>query len=126
MLKIRSNVFETNSSSVHSMIMCDDEEYKNLSEGKALITEENEIISIEEAYDLLVERSQEWYNKELLEEIKTVDLNDPDIIVALCCKYDIAFTLEEYLNREYYDFFDDSYTTKNGEIVHAFGYFGHD
>lgn len=126
MLKIRSNVFETNSSSVHSMVMCDDEEYKNLSEGKALITEEKEIISIEEAYDLLVEESQEWYNKELFEEMKTVDLNDPDIIVALCDKYRIAFTLEEYLNREYYDFFDDSYTTKNDEIVHAFGYFGHD
>ena len=126
MLKIRSNVFETNSSSVHSMVMCDDEEYRNLSEGKALITEEKEIISIEEAYDLLVEESQEWYNKELLEEMKAVDLNDPDIIAALCDKYRIAFTLEEYLNKEYYDFFDDSYTTKNGEIVHAFGYFGHD
>lgn len=126
MLKIRSNVFETNSSSVHSMVMCDDEEYRNLSEGKALITEKKEIISIEEAYDLLVEESQEWYNKELFEEMKTVDLNDPDIIAGLCDKYKIAFTLEDYLNKEYYDSFHDSYTTKNGEIVHAFGYFGHD
>ena len=39
MFKIRQGVFETNSSSVHSMIMVNDEEYKKLNKEELFIQE---------------------------------------------------------------------------------------
>jgi hypothetical protein len=35
-------------------------------------------------------------------------------------------TCEEFFDNEWYETFEDSYTTKNGEKVVAFGYYGHD
>ena len=35
-------------------------------------------------------------------------------------------TCEEYFNNEYFETYEDTYTTPNGEKVVAFGYYGHD
>ncbi len=57
MKTIRNNVFETNSSSIHSFTICDDEEYKNFKKDKALYYNE-QIISLEKLHKLYCKESK--------------------------------------------------------------------
>lgn len=95
--KIRRGVFETNSSSVHSITMCSSEEYGKWMNGEMVY----------DNYDgVLVSKTDD-----VLEEI---ELNDERYI-----------TVEQY-NDFYdgYEQFEKSYTTSSGENVVAFGYYG--
>lgn len=47
MYKIRKGTFETNSSSVHSLVMCSGEEYELLQKGKLLLDEDGDLVSRE-------------------------------------------------------------------------------
>lgn len=55
MKKIRQNVFETNSSSVHSLIICTDEEYEKLNNNKLYINNFEEFITSEEYKKILID-----------------------------------------------------------------------
>lgn len=53
MIAIRPNVFETNSSSIHAMCMCSQEEYKQFENG-VLMWHGEHLIPTDEAYANLV------------------------------------------------------------------------
>ena len=99
---IRRGIFETNSSSVHSLTMCSDDEYSKWRNGEAY-------------YDRwkrkLVDKSEEIESDREKEGRRSG-----------------YFTYEEFNDWEYleYETFDGEYTTESGETVHAFGYYGHD
>lgn len=94
---IRRGVFETNSSSVHSLTMCSDEEWKAWERGEI-------------TYD--------WLNDKFI-------INSEDIAVD-----DDLYISFEYFTHNYYhagyELYKQEYTTNSGEIIHAFGYYGHD
>lgn len=98
---IRRGIFETNSSSVHSLTMCSDDEYSKWRKG-----------------ELYFDR----YAKEFVEKSEETesDRNDEGT-------YTQYLTYEEFNDWDYieYETFDKSYETKNGETVHAFGYYGY-
>jgi hypothetical protein len=99
---IRRGIFETNSSSVHSITMCSDDEYSKWKNGEVYYSRwEHKFISKSEE----IERERE--------ETGT----DTDYL-----------TYEEFNDWEYleYEIFDNEYTTESGETVHAFGYYGYD
>lgn len=103
MKKIRNKVFETNSSSVHSMIIASDEEVKLLQSGELLIDYE-EIITKEEAI--------EKFNKQK-ENNPNCNYDDIDYKAYLELK-----TLDEWIDSIYedclsYEYYE--YTTKGGE-----------
>ncbi len=99
---IRRGIFETNSSSVHSLTMCSDDEYSKWRKGELYFGR---------------------YTKEFVEKSEETENERND-----AGTYTQYLTYEEFYDRDYIDYetFLKKYTTLNGEIVVAFGYYGHD
>lgn len=121
--QVRRNVFETNSSSVHSITMCSRETYSKWVKGELYKDYWEEIFKTRE---------------EIIEELKTekifgtdklvygdVDWDDIDEVNRIIALEDWV-TKDQYDNNMKYETFYDTYTTSGGEEVVAFGYFGHD
>lgn len=100
-IQMRTNVFETNSSSTHSMTICTENDYKAFKEGKKLIGKYSLKFynNVEEGL-----ANEEWAEKE---DFLTYD------------------EFEEFVS-EYYEDFEEKFTTPSGEKVIAFGYYGYD
>ena len=96
--QIRRGVFETNSSSVHSITMCSQDEYSKWERGEVLF---------DKWHDKFVNPSE-------VEEYKKDN------------KYAELVNEEEYWNDIDYETFSETYTTPSGEKVVAFGYYGED
>ena len=96
MRQIRYGVFETNSSSVHTLTVCSTEEYEGWENGELV-------------YDIHKEElvSKDSINKERIKK-GYLTYNEYD---------------EQYEDCEY---FEKTYITKNGEKIVAFGYCGYE
>lgn len=98
MRQIRRGVFETNSSSTHSLTMCLKSVYDEWKSGKRIMYEDT------------------IYTEEEIEELKKKD------------KYfweDDVHTYEEYWDSDL-ERYEGTFTTPSGEVVVAFGLFGRD
>jgi len=108
---IRDGVFETNSSSTHSLSIVTCEEFNSFKKGD-LIWDDWEVKLISK---------QEGMNQ--IAEIIS-DKEHPDVDHAFDeCK---LYTYERMLNMTGYEYFEQNYTTKRGEKLVAFGYYGRD
>ena len=122
--QIRRGVFETNSSSVHSLTMCSGEEYQKWVNGKVLFWgERDKFATKEEIIEELKNMRYSWGNKELC--YPDVNWEDEDEVSDVFSDERIK-TCEEYFENEWYETFEDRYTTLSGDEVVAFGYYGHD
>ena len=98
--QIRHGVFETNSSSVHSLTMCMESDFNKWVAGELVWSRwGDELVPITDE----IKKSMEEDEREYL-------------------------TYEQFNDYDYIDYetFEDSYTTPNGETVKSFGYYGHD
>ena len=98
-LQIRGSVFETNSSSTHSITLCTEKDFNDWEKGLKF-------------YD-------SWEEKLVArEDININDDKDEDRYLG----YD------EYWERyeEYYEGFEERYTSPSGDKIIAFGYYGYD
>ena len=121
MFKIRQGVFETNSSSTHSLILCSKEEYEKLEQEELFIDVwDNSLITLEEAKNRYV-ADAEKYNLDCPDIYKTSE----EEAIDLLNEYDVARTLDNYCSN-YFERFEKEYTTPNGESIVAFGYYGFD
>ena len=100
MISVRRGVFETNSSSTHSITMCSENEYDKWENGELLL----------DRYDKVLMTKEEC--KKMCEEEGEDE-----------CRY---ISYEQFWNDMDYETFEKSYTTKVGEKVIAFGYYGYD
>lgn len=98
-LQIRSNVFETNSSSTHCITMCMEKDLEDWKKGLKLFDSWNEKLVAREDINSDADKDDDRY----LEYQEFWD---------------------EY--EEYYEGFEQSFTTPSGEKVIAFGYYGYD
>ena len=122
MRQIRRGVFETNSSSVHSLTMCSAEEYEKWENGKLLYWQDKDKFETRE--DIIEElKNLKWYDGSL--RYPDVNWEDEDEVNDIFSDNEIQ-TCEEYFVNNYFYTFEDSYTTPNGEKVVAFGYYGYD
>ena len=122
MKQIRQGVFETNSSSVHSLTMCSGEEYKKWSDGEVLYWGERDKFGTKE--EIINElKNITWYNGGLC--YPNVDWNDEDALHDIFMDERIK-TYTEYFDNYYFETFRQRHTTASGEEVVAFGYYGHD
>lgn len=94
-IQVRRGVFETNSSSVHSLCICSADDYDKWKNGKLF-------------YDL--------YNDALVVDSDKIQGND-------YMTYDEFFDCLSDLGYEEYK---ENYTSKSGDDIVAFGYYGHD
>ena len=98
MKQIRYGVFETNSSSTHSLTICPDEEYKKFQSGELMYdTWDNGLV-----------------NKNALEN-QGEELDGENYS-----------TYDEYFDDDSLETFDETYITKGGEVIHVFGKYGYD
>lgn len=127
--KIRYGVFETNSSSSHSLTMCSAEEFKKWQNGEMLFDEWNENfvpaipLSDDEKRDVenAYEGGKPWHklsdeekNAEYIDYARANGLVDEDYQ-----------TYEEYMNDDELEPYEQSYKTEGGEEIVAFGKYGY-
>ena len=114
--QIRRGVFETNSSSVHSLTMCSAEEYKKWENGEILFWNWNdEFGTREEIINKL--KTKSW--------LSDVDWDDEDAVEEVFSDEGVK-TCAEFFDDDWFETFKKHYTTPNGEEIVAFGYYGHD
>ena len=110
-IQIRRSLFETNSSSIHSLTMCSDTDYEKWKSGEYVFDYYN---------DKLIPLTNK-IKKEIEEnKIEDDDYDDYDDKQYL--------TFNDFFESEFikYELFSKTFTTENGEVVHAFGYYGND
>lgn len=98
--QIRRGVFETNSSSVHSLTMCTSSDYDKWKNGELVWSRwDDELIPITDE----IKRSMDNDEREFL-------------------------TYEQFGDYDYmkYETYSESFKTPSGETVYGFGYYGHD
>lgn len=124
MIKIRYGVFETNSSSVHSLCIAENEQIEKLKNEELLVKLYGDsVISYEDALKELIEEVNR-YNHE--EDKKIIENGNKEEIYQLMREYDIAETLDSYLDSEWLEAYEESYTTEHGDKILIFGLFGRD
>lgn len=103
--QIRRGVFETNSSMMHSLQICTEEDYHKWENGEIYFDDD-----IEELVPVTDDLAKE-HEKSIIED-----------------DYQQFLTKEEYYDHygEYYETYRHKFTTPSGENMVAFGYFGHD
>ncbi len=106
MKQIRKSVFETNSSSTHTLTMCTKEEYDDWKNGKLL-------------FDI--------YHKKFVPLLEEQETYIPGYIKKNGLMNNVV-TYQEWLDSyDYYlNIFYREYTTKNNEKIVAFGAYGYD
>ena len=121
--QIRRGVFETNSSSVHSLTMCSSEEYEKWENGEFLYwSDEDKFGTREDIIEEMKNMRYSWNN-----ELRYPNVNWEDEDEVNDIFYDEGIkTCEEFFDNEYYETFEQYYTTPNGDKVVAFGYYGSD
>lgn len=96
MKTVRFGAFETNSSSTHSLIICTDEEYQKWVDGEMILDRD---------YEKIVPMPSD----EKLEEDDWRYMTHDD--------YDCELDMNT---------FGEEYTTKHGDKIHVFGWYGYD
>ena len=103
-IKIRRGVFETNSSSVHSLVMCTDDDYNKWKSGELLYDKwKAKLVTLEEAK-------------------KEEDYLDEEEFNCRFLDYD-HFNSWQYIE---YETFEQTFKTPGGEIVYGLVYYGQD
>ena len=120
--QIRRSIFETNSSSVHSITMVSGSEYDKWKNGELLYDRDTETLVTKEEIEKIKEddkKRYESYNWSFDESEYDYDREDNNIRFL---------TYDKFFDWSYiqYETFTDRYKTKDGEEVVAFGFYGHD
>ena len=128
--QIRRSVFETNSSSTHSLTMCMKSEYDKWLKGETVLYTgwgfgypdykkpiKNTFYTMEEAMDFL---KFDKYASDL-------EFNDIDAVKEYMSDDGDWMTIEYYEHRcEEFEDFEETMTLPNGDEVICFGYYGYD
>lgn len=120
--QIRQGVFETNSSSTHSITMCSGEEYDKWCSGNLLFWVGKKKFGTKE--DIIEELKEltRWDNSLMYPDVNW----DDDSVVADIFDSEEIQSSDEFFDDEYLETFEEKYHTPNGEEVVAFGKFGYD
>ena len=122
---IRMGTFETNSSSVHSMVIVTDEEYKKISsyyyDGYELLSEKEYLDKIRKEEKELANLS----NEELLCLLKLKTHNELES--EYCGMWATFRPYEEFIESDNTTEYDEAeYTTPKGDTIHVIARYGYD
>lgn len=125
MIKIRYDVFETNSSSVHTLCVAQNDEIDKLKNDELLVNlgwnRSDYLITYEDALHELIDTIYKYGHKD---DVAIIDSGDKEEIYRLMYEYDIAERFDRYLETEYLEPYEEEFTTENGDRVLIFGRFG--
>lgn len=117
MLSVRRNVFETNSSSTHSITMCSENEYDEWEKGELLFDRWKNGFITKVEYQKEYERQKKEYFEEKPDETD----EDFEDYFNDDKRY---YTYDEFFSEIGYETHTKTYTTKGGETVIALCYYG--
>ena len=123
MIQIRKNVFETNSSSTHSLVMCTDDEYNKWANGELYYC-----MWFPAKADKSLMKESDFYTEEEAKAICTyADIKwDPEEGKTYCQRKEYFITLDEFCDTDYLEIEEYSYKTPGGETVRAVAKYGYD
>lgn len=133
--QIRRCVFETNSSSTHSLTMCSEEEFEAWKRGELLFDEwTGKFVSPADLSDhdkKMAEKDYEANKDEFKKDWKDLSDNAKQKYYKKYAKDNYIIdedskTYEQYINDSYLERFVQRYTSKNGDKIVAFGEYGYD
>ena len=124
MIQVRRGVFETNSSSTHSITFANKSEFDNWKNGEVYFNDcwfcdfsDKTWMTKEEAVDAIVScRYKPTQNP--------YQMDDETLNRFLADEYNI-YTYDIYFSGCNYNYYKSDYTTDGGEDIVAFGYYGH-
>ena len=120
MIQIRQNIFETNSSSTHTMTITDDKTYEKWIKGELLYINEDEVWCLRDIDSNL--ETENFVSKE-----RAIDLYEQIVKEKYPPNFeDIFKTFAQWIDYcdELYNY-EEEYTTKNGEKIVVFGKHGY-
>lgn len=123
MVQVRKNVFETNSSSTHSLVMAVQSDFDKWENGELYYCEWFSSKLEEAGFE-----KKDFYTKEEVKkacEILDIDFNSEDDD-GWSERREHFVTYDEFCDTDYLETNEYSYTTPSGEIVKAIAKFGYD
>lgn len=129
MRQIRRGVFETNSSSVHSLTMCMADDFDKWRSGDMLWDRWGDKFVTNADADKLLADYRNDFLSENPDYIRDDEEWEDKFNRYLRYNYDKQFyTYDEFNDYDYIEFetFVGHFTTPNGERIVSFGYYGHD
>lgn len=144
MLQIRQGVFETNSSSTHSITICSEDEYQKWVDGDMLFADsycvDEDFVTFDEAKDIVREYEQNniyrgynplelyYFDNDIKDGFPYTYIDDvPDNLLAPYLAYHGFYTCDYYFDErcKYYEDYVERYITESGDEIVAFGFYGH-
>lgn len=134
--QIRRGVFETNSSSTHSLTICTEEEFEQWKEGKLLFNKYNNTHFVKanklSDYDKKCAAQHYEDNKdEFFKDWSDLSQSEKEKYYTKYAKENYIAneddeTYEEWRHDDYLEIFVSKYTSKSGDKIVAFGKYGYD
>lgn len=125
MYKIRRNIFETNSSSTHSITICQKETYDKWRSGEVYYNPWREDGDVEGQFfskDKVLEHLDEDFT---IDELKDMESKYPDQFFEMLSEEEFA-THDMFTDDDYLEFYKEEYTSKSGDEIVVFGKYGYD
>ena len=123
-ISIRRGVFETNSSSTHSLTICTEDEFNKWKNGEMYLTYDG-LKTKEDIMKTWIANKKRWYPE------KYANLSEEEIIKEF--EKDFEESSYEYKTYEYWqneesclESYFETYTTPGGEKIYVFGEYGYD
>lgn len=138
MISVRRNVFETNSSSTHSLIICSDKVYNDWMDGKVVYDSYDEEFVEAEAKqptEIAFHKAEAMYTENKSDYMKDWKDLTPQMQLAYL-KENVMEEHDPYQYKTYEDYrnemnsmeesFERTWKTEHGDVVHILGYMGYD
>ena len=136
MYSIRRNVFETNSSSTHSLIICSDKTYNDWKNMKVVYDNDNdEFVEARQPTEIDFHKAEAMYMENKSDYMKDWKDLTPQMQLAYL-KENVMEENDTYQYRTYEDYknemdsmeesFERTWKTEHGDVVHILGYMGYD
>ena len=108
-LQIREGVFETNSSSTHTITICSEKTFDEWTK------EDSDIVYVGDSYDFSFNGVEHFFDPDANSSSWSSE--------SQAAEYGI-YTFEEWREDEYLETYLEGYTTENGDKIVAFGKYG--
>ena len=130
-LQIRQGLFETNSSSTHTITIVDAEDFENWKKGEVWYNEsDDKFLPVDESIEENIKIIENDFLRDDEEAIEAAE-DDPELTIDydnLRRDYQLFYISHDFWHdvvTDEYEDYDESYTTKNGDKVVACGYYGY-
>ena len=126
MIQVRNGVFETNSSSTHSMVICPNSEFDKWKSGGLWLDTgwyesnvDSQFLTKEQAIRLAE-------NSDFPPEVNLREVSNDDLDWHLAYDYGV-YSYEKYFDvNDSLECYEEPYTTQHGDDIMVFGFYGYD